>query len=143
MKQKIKKTILGIATLSFIVLPAVALVGANNVSAADDDADALLWGGQRTEVTTQIGLGQKDPRQIIASVIRVALGFLGIIAVLITLAGGFKYMTAGGAEDKVDEAKKLMISGVIGLIIVLASFGLATFIMNALVTATGALPAST
>ena len=142
MKQKIcnqiKKTILSIAIFSFAVIPVLGLVCVNNAAAAPLGEEGL-WGGDtiKTNVTDEIGLGEKDPREIIASVIRVVLGFLGIIAVLIILAGGFKYMTAGGAEDKVDEAKKLMISGAIGLIIILASFGLASFLMEALVKATG------
>ena len=56
---------------------------------------------------------------------------------IIILLGGFKWMTAGGNEDKVGEAKKLIIAGVIGLIIILASWGIATFVINALVSATG------
>ena len=137
--SSIKKIILSIAIFSFAIVPIAGLVGAHDVQAATLTANDL-WGNDTIEgeVTGQIGLGKRDPRTIIGAVIRVVLGFLGIIAVLIILAGGFKYMTAGGAEDKVEEAKKLMISGVIGLVIVLASFGLATFIMDAMVTATGA-----
>ena len=142
MKQKtcntlrlgIKKIILNIAIFSFVAIPILGFVGAHNALA---DADALLWGGQLASVTTEIGLKERDPRAIIAAVINVVLGFLGIIAVLIILSGGFKYMTAGGAEDQVDEAKKLMVSGAIGLVIILASFGLAAFVMGALMEATG------
>ena len=46
-------------------------------------------------------------------------------------------MTAAGNEEKVEEAKKLMGAGVIGLVIVLASWGIASFILNQLVNATG------
>ena len=81
---------------------------------------------------------KKDPRVIAASVVNIMLGFLGIIAVLIILLGGFKWMTAGGNEDAVAQAKKMMTAGVIGLVIVLASFGLAQFVINALYDATGA-----
>ena len=95
------------------------------------------WGGKETNIGDELGLGNRDPREIAASVIRVILGFLGIIAVIIILLGGFKWMTAGGNEDKVGEAKKLIIAGVIGLIIILASWGIATFVINALVSATG------
>jgi type IV secretory pathway VirB2 component (pilin) len=63
---------------------------------------------------------------------------LGTIAVAIVLAAGFKWMTAGGNEDKIDEAKKLMTSGVVGLIIILSAWGIATFIINQLSSATGA-----
>ena len=83
-------------------------------------------------VTSATGLGVKDPRAIAADVINIILGFLGIIAVVIILLGGFKWMTAGGNEDKVGEAKKLITAGIIGLVIILASFGIATFVLTQL-----------
>ena len=39
-------------------------------------------------------------------------------------------MTSGGNEDKVKDAKKLMISGLIGLIIVLSAFAIAQFVVT-------------
>ena len=89
-------------------------------------------------VNANLGLGNRDPREIAASVINVLMGFLGIIAVVIILIGGFKWMTAGGSEDKIGEAKKLMTAGVIGLVIILAAWGITIFVLNALLSATGA-----
>ena len=60
------------------------------------------------------------------------------LAVIIILAGGFMWMTAAGNEDKVATAKKLMAAGVIGLVVVLASFGIAKFVIGSLIGATGA-----
>jgi uncharacterized membrane protein len=54
----------------------------------------------------------------------------GIIAVVIILAGGFKWMTAGGNEDKVGEARKMIISGVIGLAIIMSAFAIAQFVID-------------
>ncbi len=96
------------------------------------------WAGREGEFQTQTGLGNRDPRDIIGAVINVMLGFLGIIAVVLILLGGFKWMTAAGNEDKVAEAKKLMAAGVIGLVIVLAAFALAQFVLRQLINATGA-----
>ncbi|TSC83674.1 MAG: hypothetical protein G01um101413_944 [Parcubacteria group bacterium Gr01-1014_13] len=82
------------------------------------------------------GLGNKDIRVTVASIIRTAMGLLGIVAVVIILIGGFKWMTAGGNEEQTGEAKKWIFSGVIGLAIILSAYALATFIINSLVTAT-------
>lgn len=90
-----------------------------------------------TEIQEQIQLGTEDPRKIIARIINTAMMFLGIIAVVIILLGGFKWMTAAGNEDKVSESKKLMGAGVIGLVIILASWGIASFVLNQLINATG------
>jgi hypothetical protein len=77
-------------------------------------------------------LSSTDPRTVIGRIINVALGFLGVIAVGIILIGGFKWMTAGGNEEKTEEAKKLLGAGVIGLVIILSSWAIATYVINAL-----------
>lgn len=78
------------------------------------------------------GLSDQDPRTIASNIIKIALGFLGILAVIIILIGGFKWMTAAGNEEGVEEAKKILIAGVIGLVIILASWGIANFVLTKL-----------
>lgn len=85
---------------------------------------------------SDIGLGNTDVRVTVARIIRVAMGLLGIIAVVIILIGGFTWMTAGGNDEKVGEAKKWIFSGIIGLAIILSAYAIATFVINQLVTAT-------
>ncbi|MDO8463578.1 MAG: pilin [bacterium] len=88
------------------------------------------------EVGNTIQLGTRDVRSTVASIINVAMGLLGIVAVVIILAGGFLWMTAGGEETKVTKAKQLIFSGIIGLAIILSAFAIAKFVINSLVTAT-------
>lgn len=87
-------------------------------------------------IQNNIGMGTQDVRVTIANIIRVAMGLLGIVAVLIILMGGFKYMTAMGEDDKVKTAKKLITSGIIGLVIVLTAYAIATFVINSIISAT-------
>jgi hypothetical protein len=118
---------------NLLLAPAMAFVS----PAHAQNNNLNLWGNySANEFQNETGLGQKDPRAIVASVIRVILGFLGIVAVVIILLGGFKWMTAGGNEDKVSEARKLIISGVVGLVIIMAAFGIAQFVINSLMSAT-------
>ena len=83
---------------------------------------------------------QDDLKATVAKIINIILGFLGIIAVIIILAGGFKWMTAAGSEDKVGEARKMIIEGVIGLVIIFAAWGIASFAISQLITATSTTP---
>lgn len=129
-----KKQLLAcLLALNLLAVPALTL-SVSPVKAANLN----LWGENynANDFQTETGLGQRDPRAIVASVIRIILGFLGIVAVIIILLGGFKWMTAGGNEDKVAEARKLIVSGVIGLVIILAAFGIAQFVINSLMNAT-------
>lgn len=96
------------------------------------DADQLI----PAEFSDEIGLGKQDVRTSIGQLINVALGFLGIIAVIIILYGGFKWMTAAGNDEKVAESKRLIIAGIIGLAIILAAYAITTFVIDELVDAT-------
>lgn len=88
------------------------------------------------EINSTIQLGKEDPRIIISRIINTIMLFLGIIAVVLILVAGFKWMTAAGNEDQVSSAKKLMGQAAIGLVIILASWGIAQFILDKLVAAT-------
>jgi len=96
---------------------------------------ALETGVEFGEAT---GLGSQDIRVTIMQIVRVILGLLGIIAIVLLVYGGFVWMTSGGSEEKIGQAKKIITNTVIGLIIILTSFALATFIINSLLGATGA-----
>lgn len=87
-------------------------------------------------INSSISLGSGDVRQTAAKIINVALGFLGIIAVVIVLLGGFKYMVSGGNEEKTTEAKNLIVSGIIGLAIILSAWAITSFVISRLINAT-------
>lgn len=79
-------------------------------------------------------LANADLIRIIFSAIQYVLAFLGVVAVVVIIIGGFMWMTAGGNEEKVGKAKKVLIQGLIGLVIVLLAFAIATFVINQLKT---------
>lgn len=69
-----------------------------------------------------------DIRIIAARIIRIVLELLGIIALAIIIYAGFKWMTAAGDESKVEDAKKQLVNGLIGLVIILVAYSIATFV---------------
>ncbi|MFH0856645.1 MAG: hypothetical protein V1860_01975 [bacterium] len=99
--------------------------------------DATTGNNAADYIEDRTGLKKNDPRIIASRIISIAISFLGLIAVIIVLIGGFKWMTAGGNEDQVAEAKKWMYSGVVGLLIILAAYALANFVLNQIMQATG------
>lgn len=123
--KKILSFVLGLMMMAILVLPTVA-AAQSTVNANDL---GIFYG-------TYTGLGTKDVRQTISTIIRTAMGLLGIVAVGIILIGGFEWMTAGGNEDKTKDAKKRIMYGVIGLAIILSAYAIATFVVNSLVNAT-------
>lgn len=130
--KKISKHLIAFAILALLVLPVVA----SKALAATPEVNST-FGIDYVDngLNGSLGTANTDPRLIISQIINVLLGFLGVLAVGIILFGGFKWMTAAGNEDKVEEAKKVLSAGVIGLLIVLSSWALATYAINALYTA--------
>ncbi|MBU0732003.1 Ig-like domain-containing protein [Patescibacteria group bacterium] len=85
-----------------------------------------------------IALGSASPLDIIVAIINWGLGILALVAVGIILWGGFSWMTASGDEEKLQKAKNILRNGVIGLVIILAAWAIAAYIINILLGATGA-----
>jgi len=84
------------------------------------------------------GYGTNSPEEIVINLINWVLGILALIAVILVLVGGFRWMTAAGNEEKVDSAKKLLVAAVIGLVIVMAAWGISIYAIDILSTATNA-----
>ena len=75
-------------------------------------------------------LTNADLTVVIGRIVKIVIGFLGLIAVVIILIGGFQWMTSGGDSEKIANARKLMTNGVIGLFIIVVAYAIALFIMN-------------
>ncbi len=130
--KKIYKFLSGLALSAVMV---AAFVGPALAQSSTITRDDLLKVDGK-EIGTYAGLGTKDLRVTVAQIIRVAMGLLGIVAVVIILIGGFTWMTAGGNEEKVGEAKKWIFAGIIGLAIILSAYAIANFVITKLVDAT-------
>ncbi|MBI5765917.1 hypothetical protein HZA71_01675, partial [Candidatus Falkowbacteria bacterium] len=77
-----------------------------------------------------IGLAQNDLKTTIVNIVRIFLGFLGLVAVILIIYAGFIWMTAAGDENKIERAKKIILGAVIGLIIILSAFAIVSFILG-------------
>ena len=82
-------------------------------------------------------LASQDIKVTIGNLVQIVIGFLGVLVVLYMLYGGFLWMTSGGDEKKIEQAKKMIVAAVIGLLIVLAAFSITSFIVNSLIKSTG------
>jgi hypothetical protein len=78
----------------------------------------------------------KSLSQIVGSIINVALGFLGIVFLVLLLYAGFLWMTAAGDETKTKKAKDIIMQSIIGLVIVVAAFAISNFVLGSLLNVT-------
>jgi hypothetical protein len=124
------KIFVAVLSLAMALVPAIAVKAAPTGTPTVNSESLGIDYGKGT------GLGSRDVRATVASIINVAIGLLGIVAVVIVLIGGFTWMTAGGNEEKVATAKKWIFSGIIGLAIILSAYALASWVIEQLVKAT-------
>jgi len=75
---------------------------------------------------------EKTLPQAVGRIINVLLGFVGVILLVLIVYAGFLWLTAGGNEDQVAKAKKLIQNGVIGMAIILSAFIITTFVVSQL-----------
>jgi len=123
-RQKYTK-ILKIAVCLFIATTAIFLLGNFTLAASAPDVGLNYAEGTGLSNT-------QDIRVTIANIIRIILGFLGIIAVGLIMYAGWLWMTSEGNEEKIEQAKKILQNAIIGLIIILSAFAIVSFVLNVL-----------
>lgn len=120
LKQAIVVMVIAAVTLSaFNVVPALAQGGLIR----PDDAP--------TSITDATG-GQGSFRELAKTFLNFILGFLGFLAVVMVIYGGFLYVTAAGKQEKVDEGKKIILYAIIGIVIILLSFAIVNTVLGGL-----------
>ena len=67
--------------------------------------------------------------ETVGKIIKIVLGFLGIIFLALTVYAGVLWMTAAGNEEKVTKALDILKTSVIGLIIIVAAYSITYFVM--------------
>ena len=115
MKSLIKKTLVPLSgTVAMVVLYA-------------NKAFAFFERGAPPTVATQQELGTS-----ITTVINYFLGLLGLIAVAFLIYAGILMVTAGGNDEQVTKARKIIMYAVVGIVIILLSWTIVTFVSQSL-----------
>lgn len=86
---------------------------------------------------SQIGLGEADLITVVLNLIRAALGIIGILAVVMILLGGFRWLLSGGDEEKIAQAKRTIGATIVGLVIILLSWAIVNFVINTTANVSG------
>lgn len=84
------------------------------------------------EVVLESPIKWKTPGELIAAIIRYVLGFIGILAVAALIWGGFLYLTSGGNENQIKQAKSVITYAIVGLVLALASYIIVNTVIKAI-----------
>jgi hypothetical protein len=124
------------------LLLAIAPIGAVSVvRAADADIQSGLCSGIELDPTggsscKDSATTTKGVRDTLTSVINILSILVGVVAVIMVIYGGFKYITSGGDSGKVTSAKNTIVYALIGLVIAALAQVIVRFVL-AKATATG------
>lgn len=80
---------------------------------------------------------QKVPLpELVANIIQVVLGIVGLIFIGLIIYGGYLWGTARGSEERVTTGRRLIFEATIGVIIILGAYFLTAFIVQQIAIAT-------
>lgn len=74
----------------------------------------------------------RDFPSTIKNIFNIVIIAAGILFVALFLTGGVQYLTSAGNEDNTKKARQLMLDAVIGLVIVVTSWAIGTYILQLL-----------
>jgi hypothetical protein len=126
------KKLMNLSTNLFIMFGLVfTLSMVFNTQFAGADAKSEIQGGvsQASGGTTPADPA-KPLNDTITTIINLLSTVTGIIAVIMIIVGGFRYVTSGGASDKVGSAKNTIVYALIGLIIIALAQVIVRFVLN-------------
>lgn len=124
MALTIRRTIRSFAAVSGIVV-SVALMPltASALSLMDVINGDYRGEGQPTELFD-------GSAAIIPRVINLMLFIVGILAVIMLIWGGIRYVISGGAADKVKDAKNTILYAIVGLIVAILGYALVNWVIS-------------
>ncbi|MFH1171501.1 MAG: pilin [bacterium] len=100
----------------------------------------LLARAQGIDIGSLTGLGGTNLVTIVLNLLHTALGLIGILAVLMILLGGFRWMLSAGDEEKIAQAKRTIGATIIGLVVILLAWAIVSFVINTTANVSGVSP---
>ena len=104
-------------------------------------ADSSLWDLQKKsgmgteseeigEVFEGSGGEPRDLRDIVVSGVVIFLGLMGLFFTVLIILAGFRWMNSRGNEEEITKAKSQLKGAIIGMIIVIAAYAIAQFVIT-------------
>ena len=137
MIQKLKNKLMIVASLFVLgtpmLMPAVASAAANVTDNLCTGANFNVTGQSQNGAGcgTQTGQSFND---LLTKIVNIISASVGVVAVIMIIVGGFKYITSGGESSNVSGAKNTIIYAIIGLVIVALAQVIVRFVINSVPT---------
>jgi len=97
------------------------------------DWKTLLASGIKQQVSgANEKAGGKSLQDGVKNGINIVFILIGITAVIIIILGGINYATSQGDPNKIGKGKKMLITGLVGLLISVMAFAIVNFVLDAM-----------
>src|SRR3989338_3951565 len=114
-----KYFLISLLALNLLLVPAASVYAQTDLS-----QDIAQKSGYETSGITTATLSETVGR-----IIKIVLGFLGIIFLTLTVYAGVLWLTSAGNEEKVTKATGILKTSVVGLIIIIAAYSITYFVV--------------
>jgi hypothetical protein len=92
-----------------------------------------LQGTLKNVATTAYGAAPPPSLPLlIGQIVQQVIGLLGVLFLVITVYGGYRWFMAKGNEQEVEKAKETIKAGAIGLVIMLGAYAIANIVVVSL-----------
>lgn len=78
-------------------------------------------------------ISTSDFNKLVGNTLQWVLSVAGVLALVMLIVGGIMYITAGGVEEKITQAKKIITWTILGLALVLVSYAIIS-VLNDILT---------
>lgn len=130
---KLKRIALSLMLAIGVFVPVLAVSG--GVATAAPEIDSSLCKGANLEFggsddCTEGGIAEDNINNLIEQAINFFSVVIGVIAVVMIMIGGVKYITSGGDSGNITTAKNTILYAVIGLIVVALAQVVVKFVLQ-------------
>ena len=130
------KQIIFTSLIGLMLATSIAM-GADGEAVKNLDVFVAGDGNNKMGIAKDKGAGYKTdgdmtPAKYIGNVLAIIYGFLGVIALLLIIYAGFKWMMAEGKQEDINKAKQIITSAVIGLAILMGAYTITAFVISSL-----------
>lgn len=138
MIKKMKNIALSLAALATLIAPGVAVTAP--ALALTDIQQNLCSGtnlnlsGNNTAGCDQASGDNSKIKDLLADIVNIFSAIVGVVAVIMIIVGGLRYITSGGDSGKVGTAKNTLIYAIIGLVVVALAQVIVHFVISKAVT---------
>lgn len=129
MRKVIQNAALGIAAVGAMVAVAVVPVTSNVFQQTDHVAASAA--SEIKEGYKQAGGSDSDSLpDIVGTVVSTMLFIVGVLAVIMIIYSGIRYITAHGDKGQVESAKNTLIYSIVGLVVAIVAYAIVNWVLD-------------